>query len=380
MRTKTRARLLAVLAMATAAAGVLPVCASDDDHAFPSPAIGLEPRRYVCRRAEPAPEIDGLPNDPCWSSVQWTEEFVDIEGERAPLPHLATRAAILWDDDHLYVAAILEEPHVWATLTERDAVIYHDDDFEVFIDPDGDTHEYYELEINALGTVWDLLLTKPYRDDGTAIDSWDVRGLLSAVHIDGTLNDPSDVDSGWTVEMAIPWSVLEECAHGPAPPEPGDRWRINFSRVDWTVEHADGRYAKVEDPETGRTLAESNCVWSPQGLVAMHYPEMWGFVLFSDAPAGARGETVPETPGEAAARELFGLYYAERTYERGTGSYTDDVRELGLKEAPDDVPWPPAIWTAPGSFLASLRAADGSVLSIDQDGRLRREPPTGNEP
>ena len=48
--------------------------------------------------------------------------------------------------------------------TQHDAVIFHNNDFEVFIDPDGDTHNYYELEINALNTVWDLFITKPYRE------------------------------------------------------------------------------------------------------------------------------------------------------------------------------------------------------------------------
>ena len=65
----------------------------------------------------------------------------------------------------------------------RDAVIYHDNDFEVFIDPDGDNHLYYELEINALGTEWDLLLVKPYRDGGPAVNAWDIQGLRTAVHV-----------------------------------------------------------------------------------------------------------------------------------------------------------------------------------------------------
>ena len=57
---------------------------------------------------------------------------------------------MLWDDEYFYVAAELEEPDIWATLTERDAVIFYDNDFEIFIDPDGDSHEYYEFEMNAL--------------------------------------------------------------------------------------------------------------------------------------------------------------------------------------------------------------------------------------
>ena len=99
---------------------------------------------------------------PAWASAPWTETFVDIEGYRRPEPRFKTRAKMLWDDEWFYVAAEMEEPDLWGTLTERDSVIFRDNDFELFIDPDGDTHGYYELEVNALGTPWDLLLIKGY--------------------------------------------------------------------------------------------------------------------------------------------------------------------------------------------------------------------------
>ena len=116
---------------------------------------------------------------------------------------------MLWDDDCLYIAAELEEPNVWATLTKHDSVIFQDNDFEVFLDPDGDGHLYAELELNALNTTWDLLLTKPYKDGGRAIDAWEITGLRTAVHVDGTLNDPRDRDRGWSIEIAWPWKGLE---------------------------------------------------------------------------------------------------------------------------------------------------------------------------
>src|SRR5207248_1081011 len=100
-----------------------------------------------------------------------------------------TRVKMLWDDDFFYIAAEMEEPHVWATLKEHDAVIFQDNDFEVFIDPDGDNHEYYELEINAQATEWDLRLVKPYRDGGPALNSWEIPGLKAAVHVAGTIDD-----------------------------------------------------------------------------------------------------------------------------------------------------------------------------------------------
>lgn len=70
---------------------------------------------------------------------------MDIEGDRKPRPRFRTRVKMLWDDNYFYMGAEMEEPHVWATLTERDSIIYRDNDFEVFIDPDGDNHNYYEI-------------------------------------------------------------------------------------------------------------------------------------------------------------------------------------------------------------------------------------------
>lgn len=317
--------------------------------------------------------MDGLLDEPDWLRAAWTESFVDIEGPAKPLPRFETRAKMLWDDDCFYVAAEMVEPHVWATLTTRDAVIYHDNDFEVFIDPDGDSHEYYELEINALGTEWDLLLLKPYRDGGPAVDAWDIQGLRTGVAVDGTLNDPGDTDRGWSVEIAIPWDVLDDCAHRPSPPESGDRWRVNFSRVEWRTVIRDGRYRKAVDATDGETLPEDNWVWSPQGIVAMHYPEMWGFVLFSDSPADAPAETVKPRAPDRAKWNLRRVYYRERNYFAEHGRFTDDLNELGLGElgGPGDE-CRVTVATTPRGFEASTETADGS-FAISEDGRVRGE-------
>ena len=93
--------------------------------------------------------IDGDLKDAAWDAAPWTDAFVDIEGDKHPKPRFRTRMKMLWDDEALYIAAELEEPHIWATLKEHDSVIFHDNDFEVFLDPDGDNHLYGELELNA---------------------------------------------------------------------------------------------------------------------------------------------------------------------------------------------------------------------------------------
>jgi hypothetical protein len=205
---------------------------------------------------------------------------------------------MLWDDEAFYVAAEMEEPDVWGTLTARDSVIFHDNDFEVFIDPDGDTHEYYELEVNALNTVWDLMLVRPYRDGGPPIDAWDIAGLRTAVNVRGRINSPGTPDEGWSVEIAMPWRVLREAAPGRKPPAPGQQWRVNFSRVEWPWQLTNGQYERKKDPATGRVVKEDNWVWSPQGLVDMHMPERWGFVQFSDRRADAGEDAFVENKNE----------------------------------------------------------------------------------
>ncbi len=233
------------------------------------------PRSYDAPFALEPVEIDGRLAESIWAQTPLTEAFVDIRGLEGPDPSWATHAQIAWDDHFLYVGATLEEPHLWATLTERDAIIYHDHDFEVFLDPDGDGLEYFEIEINALGTIFDLVLDRPYSEGGSADIGWDVQGLKSAVHRSGTLNDATDIDRGWTVELAIPWVAL-----GLTRPSPGDVWRVNFSRVQWPLRHTPGgQYVRDVEPSF-EVHHEDNWVWSPQGAIDMHIPERWGRVRF----------------------------------------------------------------------------------------------------
>lgn len=318
------------------------------------------PKGYVCLRASESLAIDGKLDKPFWRHAAWTDDFVDIEGEGKPAPRHRTRTKMLWDDRFFYIGASLEEPHVWATLTEHDSVIFQDNDFEVFLDPDGDNHRYGEIEINPLGTVWDLLLIRPYRDGGPAINAWEIPGLLSAVHVEGTLNDPSDVDRGWSVELAIPWKVLAECAGRPAPPKDGERWRVNFSRVQWRHTIVDGRYGKVLG------LKEDNWVWSPQWAVDMHRPEHWGYVQFStqteDEPP-----FVPD-PAWPLVAWLHQVFHAQRAFRAEHGTWAHALGDLGIEAAPTL-----ELAATDHQFMAWAESEVAGRCSIDHEGCLRRQ-------
>jgi Carbohydrate family 9 binding domain-like len=337
-------------------------------------ALGADappPKGYVCGKTKAPIVIDGKLDDPSWVEAPWTDDFVDILGDAGPRPRFRTRAKMLWDDNYFYVAAELTEPHVWGTLTKHDSVIFHDNDFEVFIDPDGDNHEYYEIEINALNTEWDLLLEKPYRDGGPAVDAWEIPGLKTATHVNGKLNDPEGVDESWTVELAIPWEVLKARAHRSSPPKDGDQWRVNFSRVEWQHTNEGRSYKKVPGKP------EDNWVWSPQGAVDMHRPERWGYVQFSkDSPGRTPYRVDPSGP---ARERLMKIYHAQRDYSKRHKTWATTLEALGLSYDPKLPDTEETLRGTPEGYEVEIirSSRDGTppeTWSIRQDSRLIRRP------
>lgn len=293
----------------TAALGIFFFSAGDDwtidrNHRLSGPnANGLpcedgDIPRYTAFRVDSPPHIDGKLDEDVWKNASRSTRFVDLIHGSAT--HLDTRAAVRWDDAYLYVAYWIEEPNVEATLTERDAPIYRDNDVELFIaGRDG----YYEFEINAFATIYEVMFfwedaferygyhklpgfdrnhpkAKPFNGVGykrhprgrrIGFFNWDYPGLKKAVHIDGTLNDNTDVDKGWTVELALPWPGLEILAKGDGrslPPKQGDVWRMDFSR-----------FNTYKDAPPSKD--SGGWAWSSHGVWDSHVPECFTYIEFS---------------------------------------------------------------------------------------------------
>lgn len=325
----------------------------------------FDPPSYVAYRTENTLKIDGKATEAAWQRAEWTGPFIDIRGEKHPTPRFETRAKMLWDEEYFYVAAHLEEPDVWATLTDRDATIFRDNAFEVFIDPNGDTHNYYELEVNAFGTLWDLFLGKPAGNGRVSLSAWDVRGIEVGVHVNGTLNKPGDTDEGWTVEMALPWPVLEEAAPRDGPPGDGEQWRLNFARAQWPFKIANGAYHKEENARADWWT------WASQGSVNMHKPERYGYVQFADEVVGRGTASFTDPPNERVKWALRRLYYRQNEYRERNGRYAPTLSELNAGEITvEDRDFRPTLQTTQSMYEITASGANGTIVHIRHDGKV----------
>lgn len=317
---------------------------------------------YVCLRATSHVEVDGNIYGKEWENAPWSSDFVDIRGTEFPTkPKYQTRMKMMWDDDNIYVAAEIIEPHIWATLRQRDTTIYYDNDFEMFIDPNGTGHNYFEFEMNAFGTEWDLLMTKPYKFQGTFLNGFDIKGLVTKVRVYGTINDPSDEDQKWCVEMSFPIKSLKNQGI-----KPGDQWRMNFSRVEWlSVDIVDGQYVKQEGKEGFGH--EENWVWAPTGVVDIHRPEYWGFVQFSDKSQGKASDIFVWNSDEEVRFELHRLMDLQREYHKENGTFAKDLKELDYEYAQI---YSPVFYPAGDYIVISGKSKKGNIWNLGADGRL----------
>jgi hypothetical protein len=142
----------------------------------------------------------------------------------------------------------VEDAHPYATLTGHDEPLYTEEVVEVFLDPVGDLAGYFEIEVNPLNAVLDLVIRRI--PSGLRQEpGWHCEGLRT--HVTRT-------ETGWTAELSIPHASL-----GPDLPTPGTRWRGNFTRID-------------RPPGVERELT----AWSPTGRPLFHVPERFGVLEF----------------------------------------------------------------------------------------------------
>jgi hypothetical protein len=263
---------------------------------FPWPDAKIP--HYTAYRIDQPLQIDGRLDEACWKAAPRSSRFVDLVSGEAAIHD--TRTAVLWDDEYLYVGFWIEEPCLVATMTERDDLVWKENDVEVFI---AGKDAYYEFEINALGTIYEALFVwedayergefckepefardapgaRPWNGVGfqdhprgprLGFFKWDMPGLRWAVSLDGVINDSTIRDRGWTVEVAFPWAGMEWLARGDGravPPREGDVWRMDFSRFN--------QYKAAPPAKDSGGWA-----WSAHGVWDSHIPECFPYIHFT---------------------------------------------------------------------------------------------------
>lgn len=259
---------------------------------------------YTCKKVNTPINIDGDLTKDIWQKAEKTIRFKDVIDSSPAL--FDTRSAVLWDDEYLYVGFWCEEPYIKATLTERDSLVFSENDLEIFIDG-GDT--YYEFQINALNTIYEVFyIWKDAYEKGGKYDipefdvfsnntvtfggnhdrknecfwrgthprqlrwaflDWDMEGIKTAVKLDGNLNDENTISKGWTAEIAIPWASMKWLANTfSMPPKEGEFIKMFLGRyqicrlngqdiqVGWAIDeigtndnHAPERFTKLNFSE-----------------------------------------------------------------------------------------------------------------------------------
>lgn len=282
------------------------------------------PRSYTILKTSQTINIDGKDDDGAWSKAPWSEPMVDIEGKAEKKPSTSTRFKLLWDNENLYVYCRFDEEHIWANLKEHDQSIFQDNALEMFIDPDGDTHNYMEFQINAFNAIWDLMLNKPPRNGGPSVTDWDIKGLKKAVYIDGTLNNPADKDKFWGIELAVPLRTFRYGGNA-SMPKVGSTWKLNITRVQREVDIKDGAYVKRNGPN-GRPMQPAYYCWSPPGIINFHYPERWGIVRFADESETNMNFVNNEV--EQLKLNVWKYYYLQQDYRAKNGKYATNFDQL----------------------------------------------------
>jgi len=150
--------------------------------------------------------VDGKIDEAIWQKTEarTLDHFYSVE---KPDDAQKTTFRMLWDDKNLYLFYEMEDKYLTVRETERDGAPYLDDCAEIFFitAPDSlDTHFGYELNLNKASN--DFIYFNDFYDGKNLAFKGFNPDFEVEVSFDGTVNDNSDVDVGWTIELAIPIS------------------------------------------------------------------------------------------------------------------------------------------------------------------------------
>ncbi|HOT95687.1 MAG TPA: carbohydrate-binding family 9-like protein [bacterium] len=215
-----------------------------------------------CPKIEAPPRLTGSIDDPVWQKAAKIDLVEAVSGRPG---RWATSVRVAWSECFLHVAFACQDDYVWGTILEHDGPIYDQECVEIFLNPSGCRHQYFEINLSPKNVVFDACILNHRTEERPeapfiGLPAWEAEGLRTAVAVQGIADRPG-LASGWSAEYALPFAALCGAAH--QPPQPGDLWRINFYRID--------------SPRLG---VQELYAWSPVLLGTFHRPWRFGYLRF----------------------------------------------------------------------------------------------------
>ena len=224
------------------------------------PAPLPAPKRVVVPKLRGAVTVDGELNEPMWARAAVLGPCGPASGSGQARE--ATFVRVWYDDTALHLGWTCTDADIQATFTARDSKFWEEEVVEFFVTR-RDLTRYFELQWNPLGGEFDAIIRNELDERGVSkkfAGDWNytAKGMKSAVKVRGTVDNSSDRDEQWQVEVTIPFADLEE-----GPPKPGDVWRANFYRFN-----------------REKNLPVEQLSWSAPVLAGFHQPSRFGYLEF----------------------------------------------------------------------------------------------------
>ena len=255
-------KILILSAFLTAAVAAFPErTAVAQAPAEPTPAAPMPaPKSVTVPRITADVKIDGVLDEPAWQKAARVTPFG--RNDTTTAPRSATEARIWYDQAALYLGWICDDYDIQATFTQRDSRFWEEEVVEFFLTPSA-LDRYFELQWNPLGGTFDAIITNDLAPDGSSKQfkgdwSYTAPAMTYAVRVDGSVQNSSDRDRRWTVEVRIPFSDLKVPA-----PKPGEVWRGSFYRFN---RDRDGEAEALS--------------WTPTVWPGFHQPTRFGYLRF----------------------------------------------------------------------------------------------------
>lgn len=227
----------------------------------PAPKSSPTLPHVVVPKLEAVIQVDGRLHEAVWKKAAvltplYRNDDSGRERER-------TQIRLWYDDQALYIGWTCRDSDIHGTFTQRDSKLWEEGEVvEFFVGPQS-LNRYFELQWNPVGGIFDAIIENELDEHGMSKAfhgewSYTAREMKSAVKVKGTVENSSDRDKSWRVEIRLPFADLNQPI-----PKAGEVWRANFHRYN-----------------RGKGHPTELLSWSPTLNPSFHQPSRFGYLEF----------------------------------------------------------------------------------------------------